>query len=54
MLPFKEAMGEINHKQQNLILSSRQFRKIIYIHYVALLLDLATHYSSNSFQCAAS
>ena len=31
MLPFQEAMGETSHKQQNLILTSFQFRKIINI-----------------------
>ena len=40
MLPFQEAMGETNHKQQNLILTSLQFRKNINIHYVALKWDL--------------
>ena len=53
MSPFKEAKGEMSHEEQNLIISSLQFRKIINIHYVALQFDLATLYLSNFFQCAA-
>ena len=34
MLSFQEGMGEMSHKQQNLILTGLQFRKIINVHYV--------------------
>ena len=51
MLPSLEGICEMGHHQQNLTLASSL--KMINVHYVALLLDLAALYSSNFSSCAA-
>ena len=49
MLSFQEGMGEMSHKQQNLILTGLQFRKNYQCPLRRLQLDLATLYSRNFF-----
>ena len=51
MLPFLEGIYEMGRHQQNLTLTSSL--KMINVHYVALLLDLAALYSSNFSSCVA-
>ena len=50
MLPFQEGICEIGHHEKNLTLTSSL--KMINVHYVALLLDLAALYSCNFSSCA--